>query len=502
MNANRQIKIGAILSYATIFFNIITGLLYTPWMIRSIGNSDYGLFTLAMSLINTFTIDLGLGIAVQKYVSRYLAEKNQKKVDQTVGIVFKLYLTITLVLTFVFLILYFFIGKIYPELSVAEIKKFKGLYLIAVINCIVTFPFIPLDGLLHSYERFIESKICGFIHKAISIILTVTALLFGMGVYSLVMANLISGILFVVIRLMVIRRKTNLKPNLSYKNRQYCKDLLLFSMWSSVSVIAIRFILSLQPSVLGMVAGTEEIAVFGYAVSLESYIYLFVNAINGFFMPTLTRISQGNNEQKNQEVVTLMVTVGRFILLLYGLMFIGFFALGKEFISLLLGSGYADSYYCTILICAYGLVAYPQQIANTYIVVKNKVKKRAIVSIFVLAFCMIGSVILGDIYGAIGVSVSIFVSLIIYTIMMNRIYKNDLGIDIGTFFKKCHIKMLPGLLLHFGASLLIAKLPLSGWGGFCIKTALIGGTYIVIGWFMLLNQKEKNMIKNVLKKKP
>ena len=501
MNANRQIKFGAVLSYTTIFFNIITGLWYTPWMIRSIGNSDYGLYTLAMSLINTFTIDLGLGLAVQKYVSRYLAEKKQEKVNQTVGLVFKLYLAITLVLIFVFSILYFFIERIYPELSVAEIQKFKGLYLIAVINCVVTFPFISLDGLLHSYERFIESKLCEFVHKVVTITLTVFALILEMGVYSLVMANLIAGVVFVLIRLLAIRRKTTVKPDFHYKDSACCRELLMFSIWSSVSAVAVRFMLSLQPSILGMVAGAEEIAVFGYAVSLQSYIFLFVNAINGFFLPTLTRIAQDDNKQKDQELVALMVTVGRLILFLYGLIFFGFFAVGKEFITLLLGEGYVESYYCTVLICIYGLVAYPQQIARTYVVVKDKVRKQAIVSLLALVVCVAGSIILGSVYGAVGASVGICVSLSLYTVMLNLIYKKDLGINIGTFFKNCHGKMLPGLLLHFVLSMAVARIPLSGWGGFCIKTALIGGTYLVIGWFMLLNQKEKGMIKGLLNRK-
>lgn len=500
MKANGQLKIGAILSYITIFVNIITGLIYTPWMIRSIGRSDYGLYTLAMSLINTFTVDFGLSMAVQKYVSKHLVDHNQKKVDQTVGLIFKLYLVITVVMTVVFLGLYFYIAQIYPELSATEIEKFKGLYLIAAFNCIITFPFIPMNGILHSYEKFIESKICDFIHKIITVTLTVAALFAGLGVYSLVAANLIAGVIFVIIRLWVIKRKTDLKPNLSYRDFSYLKEMLMFSIWASLSSLAIRFILSFQPSILGMVAGSAEIAIFGYAVSLESYIYLFVNALNGFFLPTLTRMSVRENEQRDEQIVGLMVSVGRFILMLYGLIFFGFFAMGKEFITLLLGTDYINSYYCVLLICVYGLVAYPQQIANTYIVVKNKVKKQALISVLALLVCIVGSVFFGKIYGAIGASVGICISLIIYTFLMNRMYQKDLKIDIGTFFKNCHLKMLPGLLLHLGLSLVVARLPLAGWGGFFIKTSVICVIYFVIAWFMLLNRSEKSIVKSAFRR--
>ena len=44
-----QIKAGAIISYFAIVFNIITGLLYTPWMVRQIGQSNYGIYSLALT---------------------------------------------------------------------------------------------------------------------------------------------------------------------------------------------------------------------------------------------------------------------------------------------------------------------------------------------------------------------------------------------------------------------------------------------------------------------
>ena len=46
-----QVKMGAILSYFAMAVNIIVGLVYTPWMVRIIGQSNYGLYTLSLSLI-------------------------------------------------------------------------------------------------------------------------------------------------------------------------------------------------------------------------------------------------------------------------------------------------------------------------------------------------------------------------------------------------------------------------------------------------------------------
>ena len=92
MNNQKQIKFGAILSYVSIAINIVAGLIYTPWMIDQIGEASYGLYTLANTLITLFLIDFGLSSATSRYVAKYRAEGNQEKVDNFLGVVYKLYM--------------------------------------------------------------------------------------------------------------------------------------------------------------------------------------------------------------------------------------------------------------------------------------------------------------------------------------------------------------------------------------------------------------------------
>ena len=87
MNSNKQIKYGAIISYIGIVVNILTGLLYTPWLIRTIGKDDYGLYTLSLSIISLFVFDFGLSAAVQRFVAKYLAVNNEQKVNDCLGLV-------------------------------------------------------------------------------------------------------------------------------------------------------------------------------------------------------------------------------------------------------------------------------------------------------------------------------------------------------------------------------------------------------------------------------
>lgn len=495
ISRDKQVKIGAALSYLGVFIGIVSGLIYNPWMIHKIGNADYGLYTLAMSLINIFLVDFGLSMASQRYISKYRAENDQQAVDNTIGLIYKLYLALTAILIAVFTVLFFFLDSIYIKLTPDELVKFRVLYIMVAIYSITSFPFITLNGILGSYEKFIPLKVCELIYKVASLVLTAIALFAGYGVYILVVVNLIASVFVTALRIVFVKCCTPVKANFGYKDFSKVKELFGFSIWTSVSVVVSRLLLALGPSILGIVSGSFEIAVFGYAVSIEGYVYSFVNAINGFFMPQLSRISVNEGEiDKSEKTTQLMVLLGRFILGLFGLIFVGFAIMGQDFILLLLGEDYLNAYLCVLLICGYGIVAYPQQIANTYSLVQNRVKERALISLVSFGLYLIAVFPCGRILGSVGISLAICISLVTQTILMNVLYRKKLHLDIRFFFVKCHLKMLPGFVVFASFSFGIQFIPIGGWKGFALKVLMIVFAYLVVAWLMFVNSTERKRI--------
>jgi O-antigen/teichoic acid export membrane protein len=104
-------KKGAIVSYITIAVNIIASLLYTPWMLAKIGDSNYGLYTLATTLINIFLIDFGFSSAVSRFVAKYNAEGDQEKINNFLGMLYRLYAIIVGLVLVVLVILTNLNGK-------------------------------------------------------------------------------------------------------------------------------------------------------------------------------------------------------------------------------------------------------------------------------------------------------------------------------------------------------------------------------------------------------
>src|SRR5690625_763706 len=480
--SSRQIKRGAIISYLAIGFNILAGLLYTPWMIKQIGQENFGLYTLAISFISMFVIDFGLGIAVSRFISKYLAEGKQKSIDRLLGITYKIYLLIDVLILVALIIVYFNIGTIFQELTPNEIEKFKVIYIIAALFSVISFPFLTLNGVLTSYEKFTQLKLCDLFNRVLTVSLIVIALLSGFGLYALVTVNAISGLIVIILKLIIIKRKTPVKVDLKYYNKTMTKELFNFSAWSAIVGIAQRFIFNITPAILGSLSGSVNIAIFGIAASLEGYVFTIANAINGLFLPRVSRMVN-KEEDASKSILTLMIRIGRIQYCIIGIIVVGFILLGKDFILLWVGDDYVLAYYSTILLILPSIVYLPQQIGNTAIVALNKVKLQAYVFILMSVINVVLSIIFSWFWGVIGASLAIFVSYSIRNIGVNFIYYRVLKIDVFKFFKECHIKLTLPLLAAFGFNFLILSfLSELSWFNFLFRGIVLLGTYIIIMW--------------------
>ena len=93
-----ELKAGAALSYVSIAVNMVVGLLYTPYMLRMLGQSEYGLYSLAASIIAYLTVlDLGFGNAIVRYTAKFRAEGRQQEQEEMFGMFFLLYIGIGVV---------------------------------------------------------------------------------------------------------------------------------------------------------------------------------------------------------------------------------------------------------------------------------------------------------------------------------------------------------------------------------------------------------------------
>lgn len=498
-NSKKQISIGAVISYIAIFVNICATLFYTPWMKNQIGISNYGLYTLANSLIAMFLLDFGLGSAISAFVSRYRAENNQEAISKLLGLVYKLYLIIDFFISVLLIIFFFCIHFIYKGLTPAEINVFKNIYIIVGLFSIFSFPFSILNGVYNAYEKFAALKLIDLGQKLFSIALVTIVLLFGYGVTMLVLCNALSGLLAVLIKFIVFKVKFKIKANWKTNDMPLLKSILIFSIWTFILGIAQRLTYNIAPSILGAVSDSYQIALYSPASAIAGYFFTFATAINGLFLPTISRKIV---EKKDEEILDTMIKVGKFQLVVLGLLYVGFFSVGKEFMSLWMGDEFLPSYYCVLLLAFPTIFEYSQQIAKTTIIAKNKVKYEAIGFLASSILNVVISPFLAKKYGVYGVSVGILITSMLNLIYINIIYIKVLKLDMAKFYKSCYLRILLPLVLGMGISFFTVRfVPLNGWLGLIVKSCIVAFIFLLLVFIFHLTKYEKCWIFNFLKRK-
>ena len=503
MNSSKQLKLGTIITYFTMAFNMISGLIYTPWMITEIGQNNYGLYTLTTSLITMFVMDFGMSAAVARFVSKFNAEGNQEAVNNFLGIVYKLYLIVDAVIMTALIVVSFFFDTIYANLSPEELSTFKVLYLIVGACTVITFPFSNLNGILTAYEQFIGARLADLFHKVFIVVAMVIALLLGYGVYALVTINAISAILTVAIKFFVIKKNTPTKVNFRYFDKAMLKEIFGFSMWTTITSLAQRLIFSITPSIIVAVSITGAIgsAIFGLASTIEGYIYIFATAISGVFMARISKIV--HEGKKDTALMELMIKIGRIQCIIVGLFVVGFISFGKSFvIDIWNKPDFAESYLCAVFLIIPSFFYLPLEIANTTIIVENKVKLQAIVYIVIGVLNVGLSFILSKYWGALGSCISIFVAYTVRTILLLTIHQKVLHLDMKTFFKNTFLKITPFLLLMMGIGLGLEYFnPMaSGFLRFAVNGVVFVGIFGLLLYKFVINEYEKNLFLGVFKK--
>lgn len=499
-----RIRSGAIMSYITIIFGILAGLLYTPWMIATIGEADYSIFILAKSVIALFTIDFGLSSAVSRFLAKYRAEKNLQMANKFMGIVYKLFMLLDSALFIVLLVIYLNLQGLYGKTYDAEqMHKLRIVFAIVGFYTLISFGTRPINGVLQAHERFSFHKGVDLITKITSIVLIVIALLLGYDLYAVVIINCLVNVLGILARFIYNKKHIGIKTDFKYKDKKLTKEIFSFSFWILVIGICQKLIVNITPTLISRYNGASiQITIWSVGLMVEEYSYNLSSALNGLFLPKLSKMQADGATPK--QFTSLMIMVGRIQLLLFGLIFVGYAGLGygfmKIWISKSLGEYFKQAYIVGLLLIFPYLIIFTQKIGETMLIAQNKVAIRSACAIVTSALSLGINLILVAPFGAIGSGIGIFIGRIVgYVILMNILYKYKLKLEMGRFYKEVHLSFVLQMLVVLAFALgLEILLPTNSWIVFFIKGVLVVIAYICIMWITCLRKNEKELVAKII----
>ena len=495
-----EIKAGAMIGYINMFLNIIIALLYTPFMLKLMGESEYGLYSLIVSIISYLSIlDLGFGNAMIRFVSRSQARKdnNEQKIN---GIFLFLYTIIGGIALIIGIIISSNVNLIFQDsLNNQELQKAKILVLILVFNVALSFPLSVFDSYIIANEKYKYSKLMTLFKNVTKPLLMTPLLLLGYKSISMTIVTAALNIFFHFLMLFYCLKFLKMKIHFSIKNidKKLLKEIWTYSFFIFLNIIVDSVFNNTDQIILGIVIGTSAVAVYSIAYQIIQMNTMCSTVISGLFLPKVTKILEEKNS--NEEVSSLFIKVSRIQIYIMMLIFFGFVIFGKNFIKLWVGANYLDAYHIILIIIGPSIVPLTQNIGISIIQAKNMHQFRAVVYILIAVINVAISIPLAKLYGGIGTAIGTAIANICGQIItMNIFYYKVIKLDIPKYWN-FFLKMF----IEYGIMSLIIKYIISNFNNnviiYILEIILFCLLYCIIT-FINLNKNERIFFKGITNK--
>lgn len=496
-----QLKSGVILSYLTQGIHILSGLIYTPVMLRLLGQSEYGLYQLVSSVVSYLSLlSMGFGTSYIRFYSRYKAQKDKNKIAELNGMFFVIFIVISLICLLCGGVMVINADIIFGSgLTPSELFKARILMAMLIFNMSISFLDSVFKSTITAQEKFFFQKIVEFLKALFNPFITLPLLLFGFGSIGMVA---VTTILTIAVFFMDMHYSLNkLKVKFSFKKFNFglLKEMWIFTFFIFINMVIDQINWSIDKFLLGRMMGTVSVAVYGVAGNLNSMYQSFSLSISNVFVPRVNRIIAEKNDDK---ILTQLFTkVGRIQFLILGLIISGFIVFGGDFIAFWAGESYDEAYIIAILLMLPVTIPLIQNLGIEIQRAKNMHKARSLVYFFIALSNIFISIPCIKIWGASGAAIGTAISLIIGNgIFMNIYYHKKIGLDIIYFWKEI-LKLFPALIvtLLFGIILKVI-VPFNNLIFFTIGIVLYSTVYFLFMWKFGMNESEKQMISGMIKK--
>lgn len=495
-----QLKAGAFLSYVSIVLNNIIGLLYMPFMLRMMGQEEYGLYSLVVSVVAYLTVlDLGFANAIVRYTAKLRAENNIDEQYKMFGMFFILYCGIGVIAFIIGLGFYFNIDTLFSStMNLEELSKVRTMMLLMVFNVAITFPMSIWGAIITAYENFVFQKMINIARIILNPIVMIILLSMGYKAVAMVVVITIFNIITLCINAWYCYYKLHIKVKFSRFKWDFIKEVSVYSFWIFLGVIMDRIYWSTGQFVLGIFVGATAVAVYAIAIQLQHIFMSFSTAISGVFLPKITAmITKDNNDEA---VSDLFIRTGRIQYLIMAFILFGFILFGKQFIILWAGQDYEDSYIIALLFFIPLTIPLIQNLGVTILQARNQMKFRSLLYL-IIALCSLGiSIPLSKLYGGIGCAIGTALALIMgQIIVMNIYYYKKVNINIPRFW--CEIVKMSAfpVLLTLVIWFLLQYIKLDSWLLLGAGIFLFSMIYLFLVWFTSMNNYERNLFSRPLK---
>lgn len=486
----RRISRAIISGYAALGASALTGLGPTPFIVRSIGSTQYGIWTLAGSVFGYVALlDLGLGAGVTKHVAEFDARGDTQAVSETVSAAFSLYLVLVIVAAVVTAVLSASVESVFriphPDAYVA-----RTVFLILGVDACVGLPLAVLASTLNAYLHYSFLYLVSLLTTVATALLTVIALNLHFGAVGLAAITLLISIAGGAANLYYLRH-TLPDVQITFATPQRGRGLLTYSGVAFVITVAAQIAFSTDAIVLAAFLSVAAVAIYGVVAKLVNLLMKIVFQAVDVLFPVLSRLQSVDDLDAVRALYLQAVKAGLAIGAPFVVCLVVF---GNRILAAWVGPSFEAGYGALVVLSVTVVLHTPGHVAGLLLMAVNRHRVLAVIATVDSLSNLLLSIVLVRPFGLLGVALGTAVTIgLSNSIIVPAYVCRVLDLNPWAYVRE---SIAPPILLALVevalGSLLAAHVDVSGL--FRLVAASAGATslYLVAFWFVGLTERQRH----------
>ncbi|MBV9080389.1 MAG: polysaccharide biosynthesis protein, partial [Elusimicrobia bacterium] len=325
---------------ANFFISIAVSFFMMPFLVKHLGDEQYGLWTLVGSFLGYYGLmDFGMSSAVVRFVSRAVGRKDDGEVRTIISTSFYLFLVLGLLSALMTVVIVALLNHFIPTNS--HLATMRTLLLLLGLNFAVDFP-------VRSYGAVLTSNLRDDLGTGIAVIKNVlcSAAIYlviknGAGIIGLAVTSVVFSLLDSACRVLAayrIDKRTTIDP--TYVDKSRLRPLFNYSFPTLVGRFASILRFRLDQIVVTAVASLSAVTHYAIGFRLVEYVSSMIGEATGVAAPLFSQDDGANDYAAIRRKYDLLSRVSVYVAVFFcGLLFL----YGRRFIYLWMGPGYEDS---------------------------------------------------------------------------------------------------------------------------------------------------------------
>lgn len=492
-----QLKSGVVLSYTQMILSNLISIIFTPIVIRILGQDEYGVMSLSSAIIGYLSLlNLGLGGSYNYFYHKRKKEKTENGIAKLNGMYITIFSIIALVVLVVGMVVVcnakVILGN---EITESQLELSKTLMFISVLSMAITLPTSVFGSYIFVHERFVFSRIIGIIFTILTNLVKLSLLLVGFRSVAITISAFVLTIINTLVTIIYSVKVLKFKFCFSGFQLNMLKSMFTFSFFIFLNQIVDQLNWSIDKYIIARFYGAASVAVYSIGASLNNYYVTISSTISGVFSPRINKWVSAEADDKS--LTDLMIKVGRIQFLVLSLIFSGLVFFGEYFIvGYYAGTGYEEAYRVVLILCAPVTIPLIQNVGIEIQRAKNKHKFRSVIYV-IMAFINLGiSIPLCKHFGIIGCAIGTAIGITLSNVViMNIYYHKKLGLNMICFWKSI-VKILPSEIIPVLFGVFILKVvKVDSLQEFLVFGILYVLVFFFSVWFLGMNTSEKDLIR-------